>query len=371
MPASSHYPLRSRAICYNGLMNEKIERRLKQAIAEEVTPNAVVGYVEGDGQPHFVAAGSFAYEDSSPEVTADSLYDVASITKSIPTSTIILWLIDQGRLRLDDLVQTYLPELDGRYWERATIKHLLTYTAILDLKGIGLSKFAEQGVEELRRILLHSDLKSPPGKEYWYTNAPSILLGMVAEKVFQKKLNLIADELFFHPLGMSRSTFTPTQFSMDEIVPSEIVQGRVVQGVPCDETARVFAEAGEPVGVAGLFSTAKDLLTFAQMMANHGTHEGKTYLHREIVEQLRTNQIASLGDTTGLGWEVGRPYMGRRSAELFGKGGFTGCAVVIDPGTRKAVVIMASYLYPERRALTNRDAINRLRADVADLVLGP
>ncbi|HEV2412959.1 MAG TPA: serine hydrolase domain-containing protein [Candidatus Saccharimonadales bacterium] len=349
-------------------MDHEIEERVKKAIHERVTPNAVIGYALPDGQQHVMAFGRNTYEVGSPEVRADLLYDVASITKSIPTSSIILWLIDQKRLGFNDRVREFLPDFDGQYSDEVTIYHLLTYTAILDLKEAGLSTYAERGIKELRRALLHSGLKSRPGGEYWYTNAPAILLGMVAEKIFQKRLNEIAEELFFGPLGMTRTTFTPEQFKLSEIVPSEMDEDGFVQGKSTDEAARVFLENGQPTGVAGLFSTAGDLLTFAQMMVNGGEYEGHRYLSPDIIGQLRTNQVAELGESTGLGWEIGRPYMGRFRDRLFGKGGFTGCSVVMDPEKKQAIVVMASYLYPKRRGLYDRGPINQFRGDLADIV---
>ena len=351
-------------------MDESISGFVNQAIDDKTFPGAVVGYLK-DGKTHVMAFGHQEYDKDSPVIHEDTLFDVASVTKSIPTNSLILWLIDNNKLALDDVVSDFIPELEGPYRKEITIRHLLTYTVVYDLNGRGLSQFAKEGPDSLLGVLLGGKLSSTPGSTYYYTNIPAILLGMVVERVLKKSLDVAAAEIFFEPLGMKRSTFTPEQFPLDEIAPTEIDDWRgKVHGAPHDESAWTLHQIGKIGGHAALFTTAGDLLIFAQMLLNGGEYEGKRYLSPSIIKQATTNQIAELGLSTGLGWELNQPaFMGKYSAHLFGKSGFTGCLILIDPTTKRAMVLISNYPFPKRKA--DRGPINKVRVEIADLIFAP
>jgi CubicO group peptidase (beta-lactamase class C family) len=194
-------------------MNDKIAQVIEQAISGRIFPGAVIGYLI-EGKPMVLPFGHLTYEHGAVKVTTETVYDVASITKSIPTSSLALQLIDQGKLSLDDYAVKYLPELKGQYMDRMRIRHLLTYTAVLQLEK-GLGSYAREGAKKISQILFESPLVAPPGEKYVYTNAPAIWMGIIIERVMKQTLNIAAAEQLFEPLHMDRTTFSAEQFDGD------------------------------------------------------------------------------------------------------------------------------------------------------------
>ncbi|KKW43305.1 MAG: Beta-lactamase [Parcubacteria group bacterium GW2011_GWA1_56_13] len=303
------------------------------------------------------------------------MYDIASITKSIPTASLALMLIDQGELKLTDKLIDHVPEFNNSDRENVLIKHLLTYT----LDGYKLATALDGGkfdinkdktATQLLNILLTHDFEKRPGTVFNYTNIPAALLGLVVERIYGKTLDVLADEHFFVPLGMTRSTFYPEKFPTEDIPPTEIDSWRgEVRGVVHDESAYIAKRDGRIVGHAGLFSTAGDILTFLEMLLNGGIFNGKTFFSEEILQQMETNQIPELNNFTGLGWELNQPrYMGKYCGEhTFGKTGFTGTLCVADRQEEVAYVILSNRVYPKRTK--DSAAINAFRAAVGEIVL--
>jgi CubicO group peptidase (beta-lactamase class C family) len=347
-------------------MEEQIRERLKRAIAEKVFPGAVVGVVRRGGERSLIAEGRFTYEEGSRAVTEDMLYDVASITKSIPTGCIALKLIEEGKLGLEDKLAKYLSEYKNNYTDETLIKHLLTYSVILDFPIPGFS--VEKAMpEEIRHNLLTTNLKYPPGEKAQYTNSPALLLSLAIERITGSTVDKLGAEYFFDPLGMRNSTFFPTD--KESIPPTEIDEWRgLVQGVVHDETSYVLARE-HPVGCAGLFSNAPDILTFLEMLLNEGSLADTQYFKSETVRQMHTNQLSLPDISMGLGWELNEPrFMGASARpSTFGKTGFTGTLCIIDPEREVAFVILSNRTYPKR---SSPNASNELRRDISDIVLG-
>ncbi len=330
-------------------IKKPIEDRIFGAISEHVFPACVVGVIKKNGQRSVLPFGNFTYEPGSPAVTADSIFDVASITKAIPTSSLALKLIDEGRLKLDDKLIKFVPEFRNSDRDKVLIKHLLTYGLEFDFQ---LSSYKDGDASEILEKILTANFSSPPGTSRHYANATSILLGMAVERILKNTLDNLGEEIFFKPLRMNRTTFWPLKrFNKEEIVPTEIDNWRgPVQGEVHDESAHVFMKSGKAVGSAGLFSTVPDLLNFLEMLLTGGAPAG---IHQ------------------GLGWELYEPYyMGRYcTKETFGKTGFTGCAVMCDTSKGLGIVILSNATYPARKPRKEHIAsINEVRRDLADIV---
>jgi CubicO group peptidase (beta-lactamase class C family) len=343
---------------------KKIRTRLEKGIQENVFPGAVVGILAPDGKRSFVSVGKFTYDAQSPEVIATTSYDVASITKSIPTGCITLALIEEGKLTLDDHITKFLPEYKNNYSNQVLIKHLLTYSVIVNFPIPGFT-IEHTTPEEVRKNLLTTDLKFPPGQVVQYTNSPALLLTMVIERITNSRLDILADDYFFKPLGMDTTTFYPE--NPLAIPPTEIDEWRgLVQGVVHDETSYVLSRE-RPSGCAGLFSNAPDILMFLEMLLAKGSANGKKYFSPEMVEQMHTNQVAESGAFMGLGWELNEPrFMGTFAHDqMFGKTGFTGTACVLDPKRNIAFVMLSNRTYPKR---STPNAINEARRDISDIV---
>ena len=348
-------------------MEEEIQSLAQDAISARVFPGCVVGIAYAAGQRRYIPVGSFTYENGSSSMSADSIFDVASITKSIPTASLALQLIDEGKIRTEDPVIKYLPEMKNPEREKVLIKHLLTYT--LQLEGPGIAAFKEKSPEEMTEYLLSHPFAYPPGTTFKYSNLPAFLMGLVLERVYGKPLDQLADEHFFKPLTMEHSTFAPERLTQEDIVPTEVDFRGEVRGIVHDESAYLFkTKGGKVAGHAGLFSTAPDLLMFLEMLLQNGEKNGKMYFSKEIIEQMGANQIPELSESTGLGWELNQPRLfgSKCGPHTFGKTGFTGTMCVSDIERGIAFVILTNRIYPKRPS--DSSAINAFRAAVSDVV---
>ena len=356
-------------------MEQQISLKAQEAINNKVFPGCVVGYVKKSGERKVFPYGKFTYEADAQPVREDTMYDVASITKSIPTSCLALKLIDEKKLSLTDKLIDYIPEFSNSDRENVLIQHLLTYT----LDGYGLASAMDgtdgaslnkRTVNDLLNTLFTHDFEKRPGEVFKYSNIPAALLGIVIERITGSTVDKLADEYFFQPLEMKRSTFFPEKFDIDEIVPTEIDGWRgLVHGVVHDESAYICKKEGTIVGHAGLFSTAPDILNFLEMLLNKGVVSGKRYLSESAVEQMGTDQIPALDEQTGLGWELEQPrFMGSKcTPHTFGKTGFTGTLAVCDVEKEIAYVILSNRTYPKRP--TDSSECNAFRASVGEILL--
>jgi CubicO group peptidase (beta-lactamase class C family) len=289
-----------------------------------------------------VPCGRLTYETKAPLVSAQTVYDLASVTKSVVTASLILTYIEEGKLKLADTVHQYIPELCNHYG--ATIEDLLRYR----VRGARLSMLKNKTFEELRTRILEHGFDAPPSDSD-YTNVPAYVLGILLERISHVSLAASAHRYFFEPLDMDATTYFPT---VSDCAPTEIdaLGGRnEVRGLPHDESAYVFARARRSVGHAGLFSTAPDLRVFLQALL-----EGK-YPH--IVA----------GAQSGLGWQTSGDFLGSyASPYAFGKTGFTGTSMCVDREKGIAVVILSNRTYPKRPE--SSAAINAFRREIADTV---
>lgn len=355
----------------------QIAKEAALAIENKIFPGCVIGIVNKNGERQILPFGNFTYDQPSQRVKEDTIYDTASITKSIPTGSLALQLIDEGQLKLTDKLIDYIPEFKNSDRENVLIKHLLTYT--LDGYGftstagkIGGKSMQDITASDLQNLLLSHDFEKRPGTIFKYTNISAALLGLVIEKIKGNTLDNLAEEHFFKPLKMTRSTFHPENFSLDEIVPTESDDLRgLVHGIVHDESAYIYKKEGKIVGHAGLFSTAPDILNFLEVLLHKGTFRGKKYFSKKIVEQTGRNQIAELSDFTGLGWELNQPrYMGDYcTPRTFGKTGFTGTLVICDVEQGIAYVILSNRIFPKRPA--NSATINAFRKVIGEIILKP
>lgn len=326
-------------------MPNELETRVHRAIQEKVFPGCVIGVVR-DGEREVLPFGTFTYDAGAASVTPETIYDLASVTKSIPVASLVATFIAEGRIRAADAVRTYLPELQNDFG--ATVEDLLTYR----VRGLRFSELRYRTFEEVRTHILEHGFDGPPG-ESTYTNLPAYLLGLILERVGGAILPALAHRYFFEPLSMHDTTFFPHDIS--RIPPTEIVQGGEVRGIVHDESARIFAHARHAVGHAGLFSTAPDILNFLEALLS-----GKLPAVMEAAQK-------------GWGWQRAESWFmgGRFNPGSFGKTGFTGTSVACDPERRVGLVIFSNRTYPVRPAdaASLHSAINRFRSDITDVVL--
>lgn len=349
-------------------MENQIKERLAEAIETHVFPGAVVGVVRRDGSRTIMPVGNFTYEADSPAVVRDTVYDTASITKTIPVALLALKCIEQGELSLEDQVIKYLPEITIPDAENALIKHLLTYTYVLKKSPDPNYSHEFLQAADIFDFLYHREFQFLPGTHYEYSNTPGNLMGMIIEKVSGEKLYTLAKKLVFEPLEMKSTTFAPRD--KENIPPTEVVSWRgVVQGEVHDEQASVLRKAGFNPGCAGLFSNVGDLLNVAGMMLNRGVYKGEKIFDEETIALMTTNALSGIGESSGIGWELNQPkFMGQYAGDqTIGKTGFTGTVIVADLERGIGFVLLSNRTYPERGSTA---AINEVRRDISDMVLG-
>lgn len=343
-------------------INTELTDCLNAAVRREIFPGCALAYISG-GKEALITAGRHTYDADAPRISENSIFDCASVTKAIPVSNLALWLIDRGKLRADALLIDSVPEYAGSFRDAIRIEHLLTHTLDFDFR---LSACKDMPPRELLGAILNVRMNSAPGEKFCYSNAASILLGLVVERSGGKPLQTLAQEIFFNPLDMADTFFIIDDETRPRCVPTEIDpwRGRAVRGEVHDESAYTLQKIMTP-GSAGLFSTAGDLLKYIKMLIGGW----ERFFSKETMESMQTDKIPHIKDAhTAFGWELCQDYMGKnKTPSTFGKTGFTGCAVVVDKTKNAGFALLSNYTWPTRKP--DRVLINEIRGAVADLVL--
>jgi uncharacterized protein YbbC (DUF1343 family) len=349
-----------------------LDQAINDAVKEGLIPGAVL-VVGHSGQ--IIYRKAYGYRALVPEkeqMTLDTIFDVASLTKVVATTPSIMKLFQEGKIRLDDPVTKYLPEFEGGH-SGITVRNLMTHFSgmppDLDLKPRWSGY--ETGIERA----LHQTPVYPPGTHFTYSDINFILLGEIVHRVSGKMLNVYAQDEIYKPLGMNESQFLPPASLIPRIAPTEIDvdTGKPLRGVVHDPTSRYM---GGVAGHAGLFSTAADLAKYCQMWLNKGwLPDADTGSKMQVFSQMTIRKFIEPGTPPdqpilrALGWDIDSPYSSNRG-ELyplgsFGHTGFTGTSLWIDPTTNSYVILLTNAVHPHRGK-----SIISLRARVATLVAG-
>ena len=346
-----------------------IKKLLQQAESENVFHKAVAGFILPDGSVRTVAL-------NTPENT---VFDIASLTKVCPTSTLALSYILEGKLDIDTKVVDFIPELQTNYREDIRIFHLLTHS--LDYR-VPMKALRELPPEGILDALYTYQFAKAPGEDFNYGNPASVLLGIILQRLAGADLQQQGRERFFEPLGMTRSGWDPLSrdwnpVPKNEIAPTEFCnfRGREIQGEIHDESAWVLRKLF-PVGSAGMFSCVPDLLKFVKMVLNDEPKgildlvSRNAFAREDAAKFMPAGATAAEGACTALGWELAQSkFMGSHiSPRTFGKTGFTGASIVCDPIAGAAVVLLSDFTYPHREP--NADRIHAFRACLADAFFG-
>ena len=306
--------------------------------------------------------GKLGWTTSSARVTADrSIYDLASLTKVVGTTTAAMVLYDQGRLELDAPVSTYLPAFSGGWKDSVTVRHLLTHRSGLPA-GRDLWRIARTP-DEARAAVLSTNLECRPGQCYIYSDLGADVLGFVIEAIAGESLDVFLHDKVFEPLGMNDTFFRPADSVTYRIAPTEIAppRGYPLKGEVHDENAYAL---GGVAGHAGLFSTAADLSIFAQMMLNGGSYNGVRVVSDTTVA-LFTRRAAG---TRALGWDTADGDGGSGKfldSRAYGHTGYTGTSIWIDPERQMFVLLLTNRVHAAR-ARRPAKVISDVRADLAD-----
>lgn len=327
---------------------------IEKAIADKAFPGATiaVGY---RGKVSYHAFGHLSYDKDSPATKVDTMYDLASLTKVVVTTTLVEKLVEgdfDSPLNLDAPIERYLPEWASgpqpEWRHKVTVRNLMTHTS-------GLPPFKEYwrtstGKADTLRMIFAEPLEYEPGTQMVYSDLGIILMAEIIQRLTGKPLDELANEYLFGPVGMKDSMYNPPKKLWPEIAPTEVDdrwRHRLVQGEVHDENAYAI---GGVSGHAGVFSTSPDLAAFCQMLLNGGVYAHQRIVKRSTIAEFTAPQPISKNERT-LGWVV--PTEGSSSGHYFsehsyGHTGFTGTTIWIDPDREVFVVLLTNRVNPTR-----------------------
>ena len=337
----------------NNINNKVLEltEMLSEAASTVIFPGGNFALVCEEG----TFTGSVGKKRLFPEVVEnniDTMYDMASCSKVVSTTTCILKLLEQGKLRLFDTVKKYLPRFKH---ENVLVWDLITHTSGLPagVSGVCKIKSREEALDKIYAL----DLIYEKNTKIVYSDIGFILLGFIVEEISGMKLNEFAKKYVFDPLEMYDTGYNPVD--IDRCAPTEERNDDIVKGIVCgkvhDEMAYLL---GGVCGHAGFFSTCKDMSHFIEMVLNDGVYNGKKILSKATINLMFTPQvqekkgIALTLNTRGIGWIVQGDYCSAgdlASPETILHTGFTGTNVFIDRINKVGFSLLTNRVHPTRQ----------------------
>ncbi|MEK7728236.1 MAG: glycoside hydrolase family 3 N-terminal domain-containing protein [candidate division KSB1 bacterium] len=331
---------------------DSVRELMQQAVRDSVFPGAVLLLGRNATIALHESFGNLGYEEFARPMPLHAIFDMASVTKVIATTTACMLLYERGQLALDAPVQSYLPNFTGKDKEKITVRHLLTHSS-------GLIAFRRYFLEyhtpeEILDVILKEGLTYPTGTQTIYSDLGVILLGKIIELVSGKSLDAFCRDEIFAPLRMRETFYKPDSALLTRIAPTELDtltlgrKGKIIHGTVHDENAYTL---GGVSAHAGLFSTARDVGMFLQMLLNGGSYGELQLLAPETIARFIKRQEVVAGSSRALGWDTadGKNSAGRlMSAAAFGHTGFTGTSVWADPQTQLFVVLLSNRVHPTR-----------------------
>jgi CubicO group peptidase (beta-lactamase class C family) len=344
---------------------DAVDRVVERGVAAAGFPGAAVVIGRRDATVLSRGYGTLDWAPSSTAVSPDrTLYDLASLTKVVATTSAVMVLYDEHRISLDAPVSRYLPAFSRGAKARVTIRELLEHRSGLPA-GSNLARLARSPARA-RELILATTLAYEPGTAQLYSDVGMDVLGFVVEAIAHEPLDRFVRRRIFAPLAMTSTTYRPGAALRDRTAPTERngARGHPLKGEVHDGDAYAL---GGIAGHAGLFSTASDLARFAQMLLDGGKLDG-TRIIADSTVALFTHRSAGW---RALGWDTcaGGASCGQHMSErAYGHTGFTGTSLWIDPDRGLYVIVLANWLHERPDGLTPPVAILAdVRADVADI----
>jgi CubicO group peptidase (beta-lactamase class C family) len=318
---------------------------LRGAIRQRVFPGCAVAVTDRGTLVAWRGLGHFTYESNSPEVVADTVFDLASVTKVLATSAMAMILYERGLLDLEMPVVSAVPEFAGDDERRrdVTVRMLLAHSS--GLPAYEKLFLSARTRDELLRASYSMALVADPGSRAEYSDIGFLVLGVALERLADEALDRFCQREGYGPLGMSRTTFNPPVAGRGEIPPTvddRTFRHRVAQGEVNDENASVL---GGVAGHAGLFAPARDVAMFAQVMLNGG----RPILRPETVALFTKREVSPPGTSRALGWDTpSQPSQSGKyfSSAAFGHLGYTGTSLWIDPQQQFSVTLLTNRTWP-------------------------
>ncbi len=325
-----------------------VDAVINKAIEDEAFPGAVV-LIWKDGKTIYEKAyGNYTYDKSSPIVQTNTIFDLASVTKVVATTTAAMICCDRKLFSLDDKVIKYIPEFEVNGKENITIKNLLLHNSGLP----AWKKFYGRGLkyDDVINEIYSSEIEYKTGEKTVYSDLGIITLGKIIEKVTGKSLDVFCSDEIFKPLKMNSIFYNPNDSLKKLCAPTEIDdywRNKTLQGEVHDETSAMLNGVA---GHAGLFSTAEDIAKLMSVLMNKGKYNDVQFIKPSTIELFTKRN--SEGSTRALGWDTksdpGSSAGKYFSKNSFGHTGYTGTSIWADPERNLFVVFLTNRVYPTR-----------------------
>ncbi len=352
----------------------QVDDVIQKEINRKTIPGAVLLVARKGKVVYLKAYGHAEVVPKKILMKTNMMFDLASITKPIATATSVMKLVEMGKIRLLDKVKRYIPgfsrylDLDDEYAPDARLYHLLTHTSGLtpytSPKIVARIYGTPTPTDSLVTYIAGLPKISAPGEAFHYSCLGYITLADIVWKVSGMNVSDFSHKYIFQPLGMTHTMYNPPKSLLGDVVPTEVINGKPLHGVVHDPLARL---QGEVSGNAGLFSNARDLFVFAEMLLNKGEYKGVRILSSLTVEKMTRIYPKTKFSGRGLGWDLASDYSSNKgdlfSAEAFGHTGYTGTSVVIDPATQTVVILLTNRVHPK-----DKGSVVQLRSLVSNVV---
>ncbi len=350
-----------------GFDSQKLDRArqvLQHHVHTRTTPGTVGLVLRRTGIVTSWAVGHHTYQPNATPVQINTLYDLASVTKVIATTTLCMLFADKDRLNLDAPVQFYVPSFTGKNKNRVTIRHLLAHCSGLPAH-VHLYK-AQSNMIDPRETMLNAACQLPltyePGTDTAYSDMGFLILGKILETIGKQRLDHLVKQHILEPLKMTDTWYCPPPHLKHRIAPTENgtnLRDHLVRGEVHDENA---AAMGGIAPHAGLFSTAHDLSKCLLAWLGAGNFSKRS------IRQFTTRANIAPNSTWALGWDTvssGKSSSGSHfSEQSFGSLGFTGTSVWADPIRDLGVILLTNRVHPTRE----NTQIAHLRPEFHDVI---
>ena len=345
---------------------------LETATGDRITPGGVLLVARRGAVVLERAAGRQTYDEGSPAVTPSTIYDLASLTKIIATTTLMMRRVEAGALDLDATAASYLPELEGSPVGDATLRDLLAHSSGLPcctelFRDLGEGLDRDEARARYLEHIAGTELEVGRRERTIYSDLGVLLLGEILERSSGRGLDDLVQAEVLDPLGLTDTGYVPREELRERIAPTEFDswRGRLPHGEVHDENTLAL---GGIAPHAGLFGIAREVAAFGQAMLNGGVYGGQRLASAETVALFTRRAELVPGSSRALGWDTpSHPSSAGRyfSAHSFGHTGFTGASLWIDPELDLIVVLLTNRVHPTRDNI----AIRRLRPAIHDAVV--
>lgn len=325
----------------------EIDQLMAEALRTKKTPGAVVVVGRAGGVVFERAYGQRELVPQRVDMTTDTIFDLASLTKPLVVGTLVQVLMDQGKLHFEDLARTYLPELDFYLEQRVTLQQLLLHTSGLPASN-PLSEYQGGARQALARTL-QSPVLAVPGQRFEYSDIGYIALGVLLERATGERLDALARRLLWQPLGMNDTSYCVPVCKDPRIAPTDLSLDREMSPIRGQVHDPRAYRLGGIAGNSGLFSSPSDLVRYSRMLLSGGELDGVRVLTPDAVQRFTEPHKVSGGDRSA-GWDVSAQFHKARgtllSPRAYGHGGYTGTQLWIDPEQDLFVLFLSNRNHP-------------------------